>query len=232
MAHKLQYTYCKNCGNDMRGVVKFCDMCGESENLMVYEKEYLPETESENYSLLPSELRGLYVRVSAGDAAAMVEWGKLVYKGDPRLVKDEYGWYDTSECVNIFSEAYKLGNPEAAYMLGKCYQTGCGERTPFNDDAIEPDPLAAFLWYERAAQGNFYPAYAAMGKLTEENEKRSPDKANHRRSSGCRIQGIPASLDTAAHYYKVAALNGVKEGKTNYERLKAKGYEGFEGVDY
>lgn len=225
---KIKYTYCKKCRRDMEGVAKFCDQCGKSDFLLVWEKDDgkdeggLTKEQNEICRKLPESLRGLYRRqLDPNEFGARLEWIDLIYNGDSRI--RPLG-IDRVVCVRMYKKLYEEANcGEAAYMLGKCYRTGIPRESPFESDVVRSTDVA-YEWFLKASAAGYHQAGVELGKLVEENYKASVYGDGRYIVAS---KKIPADMNMAAYFYKSAQKHGVKEGAENYARLAAMGYKGI-----
>ena len=79
---------------------------------------------------------------------------KLLEKGNTTFEAQKF-----ESAVQYYTRAAELGNAEAQYKLGCCYETGTG---------VEQDLNEAEFWFRKAAEQGYEKSKAALERLGED----------------------------------------------------------------
>lgn len=129
-------------------------------------------------------VKNLELLVDEGNYAACYDLGQLYYHGGNGMEKD------IRKAILYFIKAADNGIPEAAYQLGKIYETGV-------ENVLAADQRLSFEWYTRAAEACI------------------PEAENNLGSCYFFGRGVDVDYDRAFCLYSSAAKKGNIEAEMN-----------------
>ena len=176
------------------------------------EKDYTKEQEKK----FLERLNELKIRAKNDDSNAMVHLGNLYYLGTGNKIFRQ----DLKKAVQWYQKATDLGNSEAMYNLGNCYQYGV---------SVEQNEKKALSLFELSVNNGLYEAAHKVGKLFE--NKKDFKKARRYYSISANSKGDKPSLKKIAKY-NMEGIGGEKNLKKAFSFYSSTAFNGDADSQY